>query len=49
MMDAEAIAMDAPDRLEEQYPEQEPTKSMFQKHLMIWGTITIRRNIWIWY
>ena len=33
MMDAEAIAMDAPDRLEEQYPEQEPTKSMFQKTL----------------
>ena len=33
MMDAEAIAMDVPDRLEEQYPEQEPTKSMFQKTL----------------
>jgi len=33
MMDAEAIAMDAPDRLEEQYPEQESTKSMFQKTL----------------
>ena len=37
MMDAEAIAMDAPDRLEEQYPEQEPTKSMFQKTLSDMG------------
>ena len=37
MMDAEAIAMDVPDRLEEQYPEQEPTKSMFQKTLSDMG------------
>ena len=37
MMDTEAIAMDAPDRLEEQYPEQEPTKSMFQKTLSDMG------------
>ena len=37
MMDAEAIAMDAPDRIEEQYPEQEPTKSMFQKTLSDMG------------
>jgi hypothetical protein len=33
MMDAEAIAMDVPDRVNEQYPEQEPTKSLFQKTL----------------
>ena len=37
MMDAEAIAMDAPDRIEEQYPEQEPIKSMFQKTLSDMG------------
>ena len=33
MMDAEAIAMDVPDRVNEQYSEQEPTKSLFQKTL----------------
>jgi len=33
MMDAEEIAMDVPDRVNEQYPEQEPTKSLFQKTL----------------
>ena len=37
MMDAEAIAMDVPDRLEEQYPEQEPTKNKLQKTLSDMG------------
>ena len=32
-IDAEEILMDVPDRVNEQYPEQEPTKSLFQKTL----------------
>jgi hypothetical protein len=32
-IDTEEILMDVPDRVNEQYPEQEPTKSLFQKTL----------------